>query len=337
MKYLKFISICLLATFAVNVSAEITAQAKIKVTGDLGGVYEEVKLWADDAAAANFADKNNAPFTKGTSNLAVEVYAMNGADKYSAVVLPELSGLKLKFVANAYETAYTMTFSDVMGTIVLKAQDTTIVVDATKEYKFTCSLSGSKEFTVAVYQTYERKDMSAGEWGTICLPWSSVELDGVTTFYDILGFKSAKNGIAIAKVSALEAGKPYMFQLNATSTKLTVTYDPTTEVAAPATMANVVGSFTGCTVPKDMYIVKNNTLEKVADATTSIAANEVYFDVDKMTTSGSDPRTIYYFGEKETGIQEIVAGGKMQGKMIIDGQLVIIKDGKVFNAQGAKL
>jgi len=333
MKYLKLLSICLLASFTMSVSAEMTSQATIKVKGDVGGVYEEVFLTEDNAAPADFSSNDNAPFTKGTSNLAVELYAANGADKYSTVVIKSLDNLKLKFVANAYEEDYTMSFSGVTGSIILANADTSFIIDATKDYKFTCAKSATVEFTISMPYT---RNVTAGDWGTICLPKASSALEGAT-FYKSTGEADPTKGVALEEVSALEPGKPYVFKATAAQIKVTLT-----GAAAADTLQSggMVGSFYGCPVPKDMYIIVDNKLYKAADGSNTIAANRAYFDVESMDPYTPAPgRKVIFFGGKgaATGLEAAEAPAMNEGKMIINGKLVIIRDGKMFNAQGAAL
>ena len=137
----------------------------------------------------------------------------------------------------------------------------------------------------------------------------------------------------------LTAGKPYVFK--ATSEQITVTYDPATQVAEEVEGNNIIGSFAGCSVPEGKYIIVNNLLYKTADATSTIAANRAYLDVDNMgvyTPSQAPGRKVVFVGIKTTPTDlETVDNAQCtmhDGKYIHKGRFVFVKDGKMYNALG---
>lgn len=186
------------------------------------------------------------------------------------------------------------------------------------------------------------RDVTNGSWGTLCLPWESIALEG-GIFYDVLGTKDPTLGVALVELDAtdqLTAGKPYVFK--ATSEQIKVTYDPTTEVEAPVDAGNhIIGSFTGCTVPQDMYIIYNNMLYKTADATSTIGANRAYFDADNMGIYSpvSAPARVVFIGGNTTPTDNaaVRADKNANGKYIMNGRLVIIREGRRYNAHGMKI
>lgn len=189
--------------------------------------------------------------------------------------------------------------------------------------------------------TYTR-DVADGSWGTLCLPWASVKLEG-GDFYNVLGTKHAEKGVALTPIEApdqLEAGKPYVFK--ATSEQIKVTYDPATEVAEEVYDDNhIIGSFTSCTVPNGMYIIYNNLLY-ITNGSSTIGANRAYFDADNMEAynPATAPARVVFMGGRQapTGFGQ---WNKEQGqrimKVVENGQFIIIKDNKMYNAQGIEL
>ncbi len=186
------------------------------------------------------------------------------------------------------------------------------------------------------------RDVTNESWGTICLPWESIALEG-GDFYNVLGTKDAELGVALTPIEApdqLEAGKPYVFK--ATSNQIKVTYDPTTEVEDSVYAGNhIYGSFAGCTVPNGKYIIYNNLLYKT-DGSSTVGANRAYFDVTNMGTydSAHAPARVVFMGGHQvpTDIEVHNARCTMHdGRYLINGQFVIIRDGKTYNAQGIEL
>jgi len=334
MKNIKFLAVALFACISMYATAAVTAKVNIKVQGTLS---DEILIVQDDAAAANFADQNNASKIMNTANSwCLNIYALNGTTKLGAVVNPSINGLKLEFQSSSKEGSYTMSFSDVVGSITLTNADTSFVIDANKSYAFTCTPGATVAYTLSVPQNVYTRTVTSGDWGTICLPWESTKLEGAV-FYNVIGEFDANQGVALEIATKLEAGYPYVFKANAAEVK--VTYDPATEVQAVQYGDNdLYGSFTGCSVPKDMYIISSNLLYKTADASSTIAANRAYFDVESMDEYQALPgRKVVFMGTEATGLNVIKAeAGKVQ-KVMINGQMVIMKGDKMFNAQGAAL
>jgi len=330
MKFLKLFTV--LAVSAVAANAFAAAKATIKIQADGTAFYDEISIKEDASAPANMDDNNKiGPKTGATSPVTVSVWAEQNSKKYATAILPSLNNLVIKFKANQANTAYTLTLSDVEGGLKLfrGAQE------VTSPYAITCAVNEEITFTVSAPTAYTRDQLTAGDWGTICLPWSSTALEGAT-FYEALGTKNDK-GIALAEVSALEAGKPYVF--NATATEIKVTYDKATEVTAEVAGNKCTGSFAGCNVPEGQYIIFENLLYKAGTGCT-IGTNRAYFDVETMGAYTPAPgRKVIFFGGKATptSLEAAEAPAMMEGKMIINGKLVIIRDGKMFNAQGAQL
>ena len=75
---------------------------------------------------------------------------------------------------------------------------------------------------------YER-NVTADEYGTICLPFASSETSGAT-FYSIAGKKNEGSSIVLNEVGGnLEAGTPYIFKANGNTITVTFTGEPVAE------------------------------------------------------------------------------------------------------------
>ena len=198
------------------------------------------------------------------------------------------------------------------------------------DYKFDYTISQA-----APTSAYTR-DVKPDNWGTICLPWTSIALEGAT-FYNVLGTKDQTQGIALEEINQLDAGKPYVFK--ATSDKIIVTYNSKeTPKQEPINAGNhIIGSFIECPVTPGMYIIYENLLYK-AGTDVSISANCAYFDADAMTpfVQSQAPARVVFFGgsQSPTGNSSLHHSINSSFKVIKDGQFVIIKDNRMYNAQG---
>lgn len=182
------------------------------------------------------------------------------------------------------------------------------------------------------------RNVTNDSWGTICLPWASTQLEG-GEFYNVLGTKDPMLGVALEPIDQLTAGKPYVFK--ATSSQIKVTYNPATEVEDEVEGNHIIGSFAGCNVPNGMYIIYNNLLY-ITDGSSTIGANRAYFDADNMEAynPATAPARVVFMGGRQAPTELKVRDAQCtmhDGKYLINGQFVIIKDNKMYNAQGIEL
>ena len=180
---------------------------------------------------------------------------------------------------------------------------------------------------------------TAGKFGTICLPFGSTNYTGMELF-ECVGQETGK--VYIASVTTLEAGVPYIFL--ATGTELAVYSDGTT-AATPDDHNGLHGTFTDDTevaANDDNHILLNNELRKVAE-TCWVNANRAYLVMSEVPAGAPQqmPGRKYIGmstkGENAaTGLDNITNGENTVIKTIENGQLIIIRNGEKFNAQGVR-
>ena len=196
--------------------------------------------------------------------------------------------------------------------------------------------------TAPVYATGDAygRSVNLGEdgyrYGTICLPFGSTNFTGAE-FFECVGKEEGK--VYIASVTTLEAGKPYIFK--ATAAELAVYSDGTT---APAGNHNgLYGTFNNeIVVAAGDYILLNNEL-RPSDGTAKVNENRAYLVMSKVPEGaptkmpGRRYVSMSVTGENEaTGFENIITTNAPV-KVIENGQLIIIRNGEKFNAQGQKL
>ena len=191
----------------------------------------------------------------------------------------------------------------------------------------------------AALETYTRT-VALNQWGTICLPYASASTSGAT-FYEVSSLVYGE-GLWLDQLAAgtqLVAGKPYIFK--ATATEITVTYTGE-EADAPIAGANgLTGTFTGIAAGSltGNYIIADNKVW-VAGATATLPAYRAYISSTVPTTTQAEipGRRRVLMGENAaTGLDNIVAPEGQTIKAIVNGQLVIIRGGEMYNVQGQKL
>lgn len=184
------------------------------------------------------------------------------------------------------------------------------------------------------------RTVSNKQWGTICLPYASASTSGAT-FYEVSSLVYGE-GLWLDQLAAgaqLEAGKPYIFQ--ATAAEIAVTYTGEAKATPVAGKNGLTGTFTDIAAGglTGNYIIAENKVW-VAGATTTLPANRAYISSTVPTTAQAEipGRRRVLMGENEaTGLDQIVAPEGQTIKAIVNGQLVIIRGGEMYNAQGQKL
>ena len=184
------------------------------------------------------------------------------------------------------------------------------------------------------------------KYGTICLPYASASTSGAT-FFEVVG-QGTENGnpaVYLASVTTLKAGVPYIFEKTETANQIKVVYTGAKENAPVNTGANgLVGTFDDETVVDEgNYILLNNEF-RPSDGTAKVNANRAYLDLNAVTGGKPQPMPGRRYigmsvqGENEaTGFDNIQLPNANSQKLIINGQLIIIRNGEKFNAQGQKL
>ncbi len=188
------------------------------------------------------------------------------------------------------------------------------------------------------------RTVTVGKIGTLCVP-NNVEAGNAqgAVFYQIAGKASGK--LEFVEVDALEAGKPYIFQATEDAINL---YYGATSVANPVEYKGMVGSFsdkhveiTESNKTNIMYIASNK-LWDCSDLTPTpgyldVLANRAYiFDYENIGAAPAHApgkRYIVVGKDQATGFDQLDAS-ETPMKLIIDGQLFILRGEKMYNANG---
>ena len=188
---------------------------------------------------------------------------------------------------------------------------------------------------VLVMEEPYTRTVTNGNYGTICLSRAAATIEGAT-MYRIVG-GNASEGITIEEVASMEAGKPYIFQ--ATADQLTVTM---TGARADVQEANgLVGNLgeSAMNVPENAYVLKNNQLYLVNSAVT-IAPNRAYINMSAITSIAPAPgriRRVIAVENQATGVESLQPSAFSLKKVLMNGQLFILRDGQLYNVTGVRV
>lgn len=188
---------------------------------------------------------------------------------------------------------------------------------------------------VLVMEEPYTRTVTNGNYGTICLPRASSVIEGAT-IYQVIG-GNASEGITIEEVTSMEAGKPYIFQASADQLTVTMT-GPRAEVQEANGLVGNLGA-TAMDVPTDAYVLKNNQLYLVNSAVT-IAPNRAYINMSAITPIAPAPgriRRVIAVENQATGVESLQPSAFSLEKVLMNGQLFILRDGQLYNVTGVRV
>lgn len=131
---------------------------------------------------------------------------------------------------------------------------------------------------------YGRPAITAGNYGTVCIPYSANANESNAEFYEITG-KTVDgdnvSSIIITPVTTLAAGTPYIFLCEENALEMPYTGEAVTE---PQQATGLVGSFTNVSnIPAGNYILSSNKIRKIAEGgKASIRQYRAYLSLDDV-------------------------------------------------------
>ncbi len=189
------------------------------------------------------------------------------------------------------------------------------------------------------------RTLVVGDLGTVCLPNASIAR-GVTVYEyqgaDEIG-KIVFDGLEPNEL--LEAGKPYIFQVNETNARFYYNTDPAvgTPDNSTALKGNLGAAITfapGSAEAENVYFVKDHAFWMAKNTGVKIGQYRAYLQMNEVTAVTSSPAP----GRRRItlGVQgEQVATGLENGelneaprKVLINGELFILRGEKMYDAKG---
>lgn len=224
-------------------------------------------------------------------------------------------------------------YSVKLSQVLLKPHASSIILDKVTVYYI-------ENYDSNGYLSYDREPVTAGNYGTICLP-GTVAAGNHTpaTIYRITEKKSDGSAIVLEEVTGdMEAGIPYIFRTELPYFDCYQTESST--VANPGSDNGLIGSFEGTEVDEGKYLLSNNKVS-LCGTGCSIGPNRAYISLDDVkslpATAGAKRVTIGMDGG--TGIEALarvdnavwydLLGNRVQqpskGLYICNGKKVFVK------------
>ena len=148
MKSIKVIMVSALSVMTLAATAAPTAMAKISIASASGNGNDALILVESADCSADIETATGKDIVKimnDANDYSINLYAVSNSTNLSAIGTNDLSNVALTFVSNKTETDYTMTFSNVIGTVKL--------YDAVANQEITLANAGTYPFTVAANST----------------------------------------------------------------------------------------------------------------------------------------------------------------------------------------
>lgn len=196
------------------------------------------------------------------------------------------------------------------------------------------------EYLATIKTDVYTRDVTNGNYGTICLPRASKTIEGATMWRVL---EQVTEGVVIEQVSAMEAGVPYFFQ--ATANQLKVEMQGATEDAKSANglVGHINEEGLKHLVPQNPnhYVLSQNQLyyvNSVVDLPTNYAYVNVN-DIASLAAVAGMPRRTMRLPQDENGTTalENIQTSATPSKIIQNGQVYILRDGHIYTTLGTQV
>ena len=196
--------------------------------------------------------------------------------------------------------------------------------------------------------TYYNRSVTEGRFGTICLGYAvpAGAIAGAKV-YKVISFASdEKVGLLLEEVNTMAAGKPYFFVAEAD--EVSFGYVAEGDAADAGNENGLYGTIAGESISGEgNYVLQNNLLCPTYNAATgedvevTLSANRAYLKFSEVPDFGgaapSPQRRVIAIQQTEntaTGVEDAMHQPHLADKVLRDGQLLIIRDGKAYNVLG---
>ena len=291
--------------------------------------------------------------TANMEGATVLAYTTLGNTNYEQLYLNSIENLPLTI--KTYESAnLNITLTALYGEIELYDNGNLVLTVAkggteTDTYECTVATGATIEgrfvinYVPAPTCDYSRDGLTIGRYYTICLP-KAVENPAGASFWN-LRYRNSEGTLAYLEeaTGALVAGRPYIFQAEATSLCF--------EYSGNAEPAGAYGALVGTLAEMNqaaltaaganIYLLNNNELWLVSGQSGNVLPENRAYVVYSELIPGNQPqpapgrrvRAIPMQGQTATGVENLNAS-EAPAKAIIDGKLYIIRGEQMFDATG---
>lgn len=336
----KIIISMMAAMMSVFSFAADQAVARITLTGTTSGGQAQLVLIENSSYSAGYDNGYDAPCN---INLAedlpktLHIYSYIGANKYSTIATNNLDGLHVDFITNLLDDEYTMTFEvftlapgrtlDIYDLDENQRTD----IDPSKNYTFNAT-SGHNEikdrFIINYVAPSYVTSVTTNDYG-----WASFSYDQDLVPVNAIAqtlYKGAINGeyLDLDDVDYVPNGQGVLVKGDANTTYYFAAGSGSDDFTGNALKA----TSTYTTSMQNVYVLKGNAfLEYVG--TNALAANKAYIQLPAAGPNNAPARISMRFNEPQD-VENAEAEAVKAEKVIENGQIYILHNGKKYNVQG---
>ena len=280
------------------------------------------------------------------SNNGMTVSVLNGGEGMAAMAFPEnntqynTSGafaVKTLVFATGAAGNYVLTLANSGNTVIT---DVSITKAASQVLEFADG-SAVPTYAPGTYPSVKiTRNLTANRWATAVYPFaiSTTDVDEIAV---LARYNSEAAIIGFDNAASSTANKPFL--MRSTTAKSEITLSNVAVAAASATNAeagdaSLVGSYannTAVTENAGNYILSNNTIYPVG-ANVTVNAYRAYINI----ADTNHARALRFVVGEITGVDNVEAATEAtlkDGKYLENGKVVIVKNGKKFNANGQQV
>lgn len=195
---------------------------------------------------------------------------------------------------------------------------------------------------------FTRTFPQTGEWYTLCLPFDMSEAQMTATFgagYTLATMTGAEDRGSLIHlnfdyVRAMEAGKPYLLRPGTAVTVAPTISAVTIQDIEPIQVGDAImkfeGTFNQITLnsANQRFVGPENYLYSPADGGTEMDAFRCFFTIPSGSPAPGRMAKIFFAPEIATGVEHTQSNDVQNAKVLKNGQLFIIRDGRTYNAMG---
>ena len=246
--------------------------------------------------------------------------------------------------SNTYAGSWTDSKTIVVpaGWVTISASESNKLRIKTITFTAAAKLNAAKVHDEAYYYNGYDRNVTEGRFGTICLPNGGVMVGA--ELYEVAYKDPSLNKIFFDQVvnGEMIAGRPYIFLPKKGASQLAVFYTDATDAPA-GNYHGLYGSYTEELIADGVgnYILSNNQYREVAAGGVAyVTPNRAYFKYEEIPGTAYTPlpgRKRMSIGAAApavaTGMDELNAS-EAPAKMLINGQLFILRGDKMYDAKG---
>lgn len=333
----KLFSILLGLSAMTALYAANTEVARLTLTGDGGPEASYITLRVDPTIAAA---ETGAFFQNTDLDGNVNIYVNYMGGQYSSFKDASITNLPISIITNRRDVNYTISFNVPTSTAGLTLTDLeeneTRAIANGESYSFTASGSNvtiANRFVINYHAADYTVTTNAYGWSTFAVgadvKWLAAESPELKAYSGLVSADaSALDLYEIAVADAIPAGAGVIFHGAANTT-----YNLYNAASATAIASN---DLIGCTTDKDVtsesnvYVLSGNAFQEYIG--TYIPAGKAYIQVNAGSAAPAQ-RMAIRIHPVATAVENVAADAQAQ-KLVRDGQLLILRDGKTYNVQG---